>query len=175
MNRYPLTQTQFETLRGSDWQIQELPYSEWDKVPNLPRRDDVVAVFYSGCMNQTKCLNGISSVVGFDIVAHEERPQPGEPALNVYHAVIQQLDAARNPVPFLLHAPFRDETLFGHWGGYELLQKYIDALAPQPNTPSKIPTAGEQMAVSTPLHRDSDANGANPTPKSELPENSSKL
>lgn len=174
MNRYPLTQAQFETLRGSDWKIQELPYSEWDKVPNLPRRDDVVAVFYSGCMNQTKCLNGISSVVGFDIVAHEERPQPGEPTLNVYHAVIQQLDATRNPVPFLLHAPFRDETLFGHWGGYELLQKYIDALTPQPNTESKTSIADEKAQFLSSSDRGPGANGANPTVKLGLPENSSK-
>lgn len=174
MNRYPLTHAQFETLRGTDWKIQELPRSEWDKVPNLPRRDDVVAVFYSGCMNQEKCLNGISSVVGFDIVAHEERPQPGEPALNVYHAVIQQLDPTRNSAPFLLHAPFHDETLFGHWGGYELLQKYVNALTPQPNTEAKIPTAADKAHGSSPLNRDPGVNGVNPALKSKLPDNSSK-
>lgn len=129
MKRYPLTAEQFEVLRGEGWEIRELPRSEWDRIPNLSRRDDLVAVFYSGCMNQGKLLNGIQAVAGFDAVVQETKPKPGEPELNIYHGVIQQLDTTRNAVPFLLHAPFTEETLFGHWGGYGTLQEYIDRVS----------------------------------------------
>ena len=145
VNRYPLTAQEFERLKSSGWEIRELPRSEWAHIPNLPRRDDLVAVFYSGCMNQEKVLNGISSVAGFDAVAFESRPKPGEPELNVYHGVIQKVDETKNAKPFILHAPSTEETLFGHWGGYEMLQKYLNTVAAQSPTISvALPaTAGQ--------------------------------
>jgi len=136
MKRYPLTSEQFGKLKGQDWEIHELAMSEWNKIPGLPRVDGLVAVFYSGSMNMPKILNGIESIVGFDAVAKEDRPKKGEPELNIYHGVVQQLEPAKNGgVPFLLNAPFTEETLFGHWAGYDTLQKYIDAMAQQKKPP----------------------------------------
>ncbi len=121
-NKYPLTESQFESLNGlEDWNPTDIPFSEWRKIPNLPRREDTIAVMASGCISPGK-LNGVSGIVGIDVLVHEPRPKPGEKSGNAYHFVIQKINDDR--YPYLMHGPFCAETLVDHHFDVEQLSRY---------------------------------------------------
>lgn len=128
MNKYPITHEVFSRLTISEWEIRELPKEHWDKIPGLPRTHDAISVFYSGSFTDPRALNGIIGIAGFDVVAYENKPKKDEPPINAYHCVIKQLDSSKNPCPYLLYGPFTEETLFGHRGGFDMLEKYANTL-----------------------------------------------
>ncbi len=123
-NRYPLTEEQFNGLSHlSGWSVEEIPNSTWENIPNLPRKQDTISVMGSG--NCTPgMLNGVSSVVGLDVLAHESKPKPGEKPGNAYHMVIQQIEDER--FQYLMHGPFTSETLVPHHFEAENLEVYFD-------------------------------------------------
>ena len=112
--RIPLTKEQFDQLELiPGWTLSDVPPEHWDKIPGLQRRDEIVAVFASGCCTESRILNGIDAVAGFDLLAHESRPQKNEPEGNAYHYVLQE--SQREDVPYILHGPFPCETRVTHW------------------------------------------------------------
>lgn len=121
--KYPLTERQFDDLKHlEEWTIEEIPRSAWEQIPGLPRKEDTIAVMGSGNV-PPGTLNGISAVVGLDVLAHETRPKPGEKAGNAYHMVIQKINDER--YPYLMHGPFRSETLVLHHFEAEDLNVYF--------------------------------------------------
>jgi hypothetical protein len=115
-NHIPLTQTQLDTIcYPAGWQIEELSFTCLHQIPKMIRADQLLGGFVSGCRSQPKVLNGFSSIAGMDILRYEPHPQwsKGEWHLNVYHYVIQE--TTHPSFPYLLHGPFRNETIIGHW------------------------------------------------------------
>lgn len=127
MKIVPITQKQFEVFFGNpDWRITEIPQDRIAQIINLPRPNDVLAVYSSGDMNATKILNGVQAVVGMDVIAHETHPRAGEPELNIYHVVVQKLAAPVQQFSYLMHVAYTNETLKGHWRGADALDEYIN-------------------------------------------------
>ncbi|SRR6266446_2493241 len=125
MKRTPLTENQFKLLQTTDgWNIDEVPKEHWDKIPGIERLHDTFGILASGTCSDPKILNSVSSIVGFDVLAHESNPNTAknEPAGNAYHYVIQKLE--RTDYPYLMHGPFRKETLVDHWFDYEDINRY---------------------------------------------------
>ena len=125
MKRTPLTAEQFKLLQTTDtWAIDEVPKEHWNKIPGIERLPDTFAIMASGACNDPKILNGISAIVGFDVLACEPNPQlaKNEPEGNAYHYVIQKLNRA--DYPYLLYGPFKNQTVVKHWFEYEDLNKY---------------------------------------------------
>lgn len=120
--RTPLTNEQFSQLEATGWVIDEVPREHWDKIPGLQRLHDTFAVFASGCVVNPLVLNGISAVAGIDVLAYESRPMAGEPPGNAYHYVVQKTGDPR--YPYLLHGPFRSETIVDHWFDAPQLDRY---------------------------------------------------
>lgn len=113
-NPRPLTQEQFDLLPlGPDWPITEVPRENWSKIPGLVRPDDTIAVMASGCVSNPGILNGINAVAGLDVLAYESTPLGDEPPGNAYHFVVQKINDDR--FPYLIHGPFRSETIVPHW------------------------------------------------------------
>jgi hypothetical protein len=131
MSRYPLTEAQFLAFGAqADWRINEASFSEIYRLPNIPRKSDIVGTFISGDMNATKMLNGIDSVIGLDVLVYERNPHidKEEPPLNIYHCVIQKLSAPVGPYGYLMYGPYKDGTLCGHWRDEAVIDEYRDAL-----------------------------------------------
>ena len=121
--RTPMTEEQFALLgKLEGWGIDEVPKENWNLIPGLERKQDTFAVMASGCFQDPKILNDINSVVGFDALAHEPNPKPNEPEGNAYHYVVQKISHPQ--YPYLLHGPFRSETLVKHWFESEQLDNY---------------------------------------------------
>ena len=128
MKRIPITEEQFRVFFGNpDWRVTEIPQERIEQITDLPRRSDVVAVYSSGDISQTRILNGVSSVLGMDVIAQETRPKKErkEPELNVYHVVVQKLQMPVHDYRYLMHVAYTGETLFGHWRGVDVLDEYI--------------------------------------------------
>jgi hypothetical protein len=127
MKPFPITQAQFDIMLGNpDWNITEIPQNLLASIPDLFRRPDVVAVYTSGDLTQTKVLNGIEAVLGMDVIALEPRPVPGEPELNIYHTVVRKLEQPIGDYRYVVHAGFRDDTIGGHWRGPDALDQYVN-------------------------------------------------
>ena len=129
MNHYPLKSDEFQQLLNfKDWNIHEVSFDDIQRIPNIPRRPDAVAVFASGDMSATKVLNGITAVFGMDVIVHERRPNilKNEPDLNIYHCVIHKLDNPHNGYSYIMHGPSSSETLFKHWEDESILDLYIN-------------------------------------------------
>jgi hypothetical protein len=123
MKRTPLTEAQFGLLGKLDgWTIDEVPKEKWNFIPALERKADTFAVMASGCCQDPKVLNGINAIVGFDVLAHERNQKPKEPEGNAYHYVVQKISHPN--YPYLLHGPFRSETLVEHWFDCPQLENY---------------------------------------------------
>lgn len=139
-NKYPLTEEQFKCLKGlENWDVFEIPVAEWQRIPNLPRMEDTIAVMASGGFLGTT-LNQITAIIGLDILVHETRPTPGEKAGNAYHMVIQKISDIR--YPYLMHGPFRSETLVPHHFDVSDLNIYFqDGAGISPSSPSTVPNA----------------------------------
>ena len=130
MKRIPITEEQFRVFFGNpDWRITEVPYDRVSQIVDLPRKSDVVCVFASGDMNETKILNDVCAVLGMDVIAQETRPntKKNEPELNIYHVVVQKLQTPVCDYRYLMHIAYTEETLFGHWRGVDVLDRYVDA------------------------------------------------
>jgi hypothetical protein len=128
MKRIPITEEEFRVLYGNpEWRITEIPQERIGQIPHLPRPDDVIGVYTSGDLNGPKILNGISSVLGMDVIAQETNPNVGknEPELNIYHVVVQKLENPIQDFQYLMHVAYRDETLAGHWRSADALDEYI--------------------------------------------------
>jgi len=126
-----LTQAQFDALySSSDWNIVELDMETLKMTPGVQRKHDAFGGFISGCRDQPKTLNGSEAVVGFDLFAHEPRPNTnqGEGPLNVYHYIIKRTGKA--DYPFMLSGPYRSEALLPHWAKDLDLTPYL----PKPGT-----------------------------------------
>jgi hypothetical protein len=131
--KYPLTESQFDELAHLEgWTIEEIPRSTWEQIPGLPRKAETIAVMGSGNF-PPGALNGISAVVGLDVLAHETRPKPGEKPGNAYHMVIQKIADQR--YPYLMHGPFKSETLVPHHFEAEDLNVYFK------NEPGEMPSS----------------------------------
>jgi len=123
-----LTQEQFDMLGSiGGWGIDEVPKEHWGKIPGLQRIEDTVGVMASGCYQQPKLLNAISAVAGVDVLVHEANPQvdKNENEGNAYHYAVQRINDSR--FPYILHGPFRSETIVEHWFDYEDLDAYWKA------------------------------------------------
>lgn len=128
MKRIPITEEQFQVFYGNpNWHITEVPQSHIGQIVNLPRPNQVVAVYSSGDLNGPKILNGISSVLGMDVIAQETTPNVAmnEPELNIYHVIVQKLEAPVHNFKYLMHVSYTEETLGGHWRGADALDEYI--------------------------------------------------
>jgi hypothetical protein len=117
-----LTQEQFDRLGLVGWTIDEVPREHWSKIPGLQRLQDTFAVMASGSVVNPGILNGINAVAGIDVLAHETRPMAKEPPGNAYHYVIQKTSDDR--FPYILHGPFRSETIVEHWFDADQLDRY---------------------------------------------------
>ena len=116
INHIPITQEQFDTICSlTAWTIEELDLKTLKLIPKIVRPDQVFGGYISGALEQPKMLNGHVSIAGLDVFVHEPYPQTlkHEGDVNVYHYVIQR--TGRTDFPYILHGPFRDETLLGHW------------------------------------------------------------
>jgi len=123
VKRTPLTQEQFERLNTTaNWDICEVPREHWDKIPSIQRLRDTVAIKGSADITAPQILNGIHSIAGFDVLTYEKNPMEGEPEGNAYHYVIQQINDPR--YPYLMHGPFKSETIVPHWFDAEDLDRY---------------------------------------------------
>jgi hypothetical protein len=122
LKRVPLTEEQFGHLNALDWAVDEVPREHWDKIPGLQRLQDTFVVMASGCVVNPQVLNDISAVAGIDVLAHETRPLAGEPPGNAYHYVVQKTADPR--CPYILHGPFRSETIVDHWFDAPQLDRY---------------------------------------------------
>ena len=125
LKRVPLTEEQFGRLSAVGWSVDEVLREHWDKIPGLQRLQDTFAVMASGCPVNPQVLNGISAVAGVDVLAHESRPVFGEPPGNAYHYVVQKTIDLR--FPYMLHGPFRCETIVDHWFDAPQLDRYWQA------------------------------------------------
>jgi hypothetical protein len=132
VKRTPLTQEQFDRLQlVGGWTIDEIPREHWDKIPGLQRLQDTFAVMSSGCVIAPGVLNGINAVAGLDVLVQEPRPMAKEPPGNAYHYVVQRTSDTR--FPFIMHGPFKSETLVEHWFDAPQLDRYWS----QDNGPSE--------------------------------------
>ena len=120
--RVPLSEEQFRLLSAIDWTIDDVPREHWSKIPGLQRLQDTFALMASGSLVNPKALNGISAIVGIDVLVHETCPKDSEPPGNAYHYVIQELSDTR--WPYLLYGPFRSETVVDHWFDAPQLDRY---------------------------------------------------
>jgi hypothetical protein len=118
----PLTQAQFDQLALVDWTINEIPREIWPKIPGLQRLQDTFSVMGSGSVVNPGILNGINAVAGIDVLAYERNPMGGEPEGNAYHYVIQKISDPR--YPYVLHGPFKSETIVDHWFDAPQLDRY---------------------------------------------------
>ncbi|NOS70276.1 MAG: hypothetical protein HOP33_10135 [Verrucomicrobia bacterium] len=128
MKRIPITEEQFRVFFGNpEWRITEVPQARIEQIVDLPRKNEVVAVYSSGDLNQRKILNGVSAVLGADVIAQETRPnvEKNEPELNIYHVVVQKLPVPVQGYQYLMHVAYTGETLFGHWRSADVLDDYI--------------------------------------------------
>jgi len=124
--RKPLTKEQYDLLGvKAGWELVEVDKEHWRKIPGIQRLDDTVAIMASGCIDDTRVLNDIHAIAGFDVLVHETRPQPNEPEGNAYHYVVQEL--RRSDYPYVLHGPFRSQTRVAHWYGAEDLAIYWES------------------------------------------------
>lgn len=127
VKKTPLTTEQFELI-GSvpDWQCHDIPVEDWSKIPGLQRLHDTIAVMGSASITNPKILNNIEAVAGMDVLAHESHPRvkKGETDGNAYHYVVQRID--HPAYPYILHGPFRCETLVRHWFEDDDLSVYWD-------------------------------------------------
>ena len=113
-NRYLLTEEQFRQLPlGPGWEINDVPPEIWPKIPGLVRPDETIAVMASGSTGDPRILNELRAIAGVDVLVHETNPKSGEPEGNAYHFVFQKIRDHR--YPFLMHGPFRTETVVPHW------------------------------------------------------------
>jgi len=106
---HPITAEQFEYLNlRPDWQIISVPEDNWRKIPNLPRINDTMAVYASGCPHTPQTFNDIEHVGACDIVAYEQYPQieKGEISINICHCVFQKLKTSTDQYEYLMHYPF---------------------------------------------------------------------
>jgi hypothetical protein len=123
VKRTPLTREQFVRLnRAPNWDIREVPPEHWDKIPGVQRLRDTVAIMGSVGITDPQTLNGIHSIAGLDVLTYERNPIEGEPEGNAYHYVIQQINDPR--YPYLMHGPFKCETIVSHWFDAEQLDLY---------------------------------------------------
>lgn len=121
--RTPMTEEQFALLgKLQGWSIDEVPKENWQLIPGLERKHDTFAVMASGNYNDSKTLNGVNAIVGFDALALEPNPKLEEPEGNAYHYVVQKINHPN--YPYLLHGPFRSETLVKHWFDCPQLDNY---------------------------------------------------
>lgn len=123
IKRNLLTQEQFDRLPiGPNWKIDEVPPEHWDKIPGIQRLGDTIAIMASGSVSDPGLLNGIHCVAGLDHLVHETRPMKDEPPGNAYHYVIQKTHDPR--YPYILHGPFKTETIIQHWWEADNLDCY---------------------------------------------------
>lgn len=114
----PITAEQYEYLSlQPDWRIVSVPEDNWRKIPNLPRINDTMAVYASGCIHTPQTFNNIEHVGACDIVAYEKNPkiEKGETSINVYHCVFQKLKTISGNFEYLMHYPFKSGTVAPHW------------------------------------------------------------
>jgi hypothetical protein len=122
VKRTPLTQGQWDRLGLVGWTIDEVPSKYWRIIPGLKRLQDTFGIMASGSITNSGMLNGINAVAGIDVLVQEPRPRPNEPPGNAYHYVIQKIADER--YRFLLHGPFRGETVVDHWFDAPQLDPY---------------------------------------------------
>ena len=127
VKRTALTAQQFQLIGRLDgWRCNDVPRREWAKMPGLERLQDTFAVMGSASITDLKVLNGIQAVAGLDLLAYEPCPKVniGESEGNAYHYVVQKI--GRSDYPYILHGPFRCETLVPHWFTVDHLTAYDD-------------------------------------------------
>lgn len=122
----PLSEKQLSRLsRLENWTIAEIPKSDWPSISGLQRQEELFGVMISGSLSDPKTLNGINSIAGIDALVHENSPMEGEPPGNAYHYVIQKTH--HSAVPYLIHGPFRRETIVDHWFTSDQLDRYFSS------------------------------------------------
>lgn len=100
-----------------------MPPEHWAKIPGLQRLNDTVAVMASGTLSDPGVLNDVeNAIAGADVLVHESNPYPDEPEGNAYHYVVQRINDPR--FPYVVHGPFRSETLVDHWFEADQLDRY---------------------------------------------------
>lgn len=104
------------------WRPIELSPRHWAHIPDLPRPANVVAIMGSVSTTDPQILNGILGVAAFDVLTLETNPQKDEPEGNAYHLVFQKNNHPK--FPYILHGPFRDETIVDHWFDATQLDRY---------------------------------------------------
>jgi hypothetical protein len=115
---YYLTEDLFSSLRGlQDWQIHDIPPARWDNLPRVHRKDDLFAVYASGCCVTPKVLNKNLAIVGIDFLAHEPNPNTdkGEDSVNIYHFTISKLKVPVGDSQYRMDGPYFREALLEHW------------------------------------------------------------
>lgn len=136
----PSTQEQFDCLNIKEgWKIDEVPTEHWNKIPGLQRLCDTIGVLASGCIADSRVLNGIDAVAGIDVLAHESNPKPSETPDNAYHYVVQKTNDPKTP--YLLHGPFRSEAIVDHWFDPPQLDRYYQEMDATPDDASGQPAS----------------------------------
>lgn len=104
-----------------NWNIYNLPVSEFESFPIDHRKSDFIAVLASGCPIEKKMLNGNLCIGGIDIVAFEKspfvKPYMGkyEENVNVYHFTLSRLPKSFQGKEYLIQGPYYHDALFEHW------------------------------------------------------------
>jgi hypothetical protein len=120
----PLSEKQFSNLYSlENWTLAEVPKQDWASIPGLQRQEELIGVMISGSFSDPRTLNGIHSIAGIDALVHETNPMDGEPPGNAYHYVIQKTN--HHTCPYLIHGPFRRETIVDHWFTSDQLDRYF--------------------------------------------------
>jgi hypothetical protein len=125
IKRTPITEEQFKLIHTTvDWNIDEVPQENWEKILGLQRLDATFAIMASGTISDPRTLNNIEAIAGMDVLVGEENPkiEKGEGEGNAYHYVFQKTNDVR--YPYIMHGPFKSETRIDHWFDADDLNAY---------------------------------------------------
>ena len=114
-NHIPITQNQLDRIYSSSgWGITEISLEELKVIPRIVWPDDHLGAFASGCLEQTKKLNGYNSIAAFEVLVHEKNPKPewNEWNVNAYHYIIRE--SGHSDYLYILSGPYTRDTIIGH-------------------------------------------------------------
>jgi hypothetical protein len=113
-NRNPLTRNQFNDIPlKPDWNISDIPISQWNQLPALARPATRFAVMASGSLSTPIVHKGIEIVAGIDVLSYEPFRRKDEPEGNAYHYDIHKVN--HSSFPYLMLGPYDKGAIITHW------------------------------------------------------------
>src|SRR4051794_29033912 len=113
-HRHPLSPDQFDAiLLEPNWNISDIPISQWNQLPVLARPATRFAVMASGDLLVPIMHSGIEVVAGIDVLSYEPNRRGSEPEGNSYHYDIRRIH--HSDFPYLMLGPFDMGAIIPHW------------------------------------------------------------